>query len=421
MSRPAAAPLPPEETTRLTDFARACKAAARVVALYPATHPAIQSSLARIAESAGRLLESGAVRVNVLPDALMLNDLAPDKPDSSVQELAVMLHGHLIGEMTLLDAMPPETWHTFLGLIARSPDEVRGQGGIVRAWMAAGGGPIELRQIDYGDVLRERTGALASDWDEIVANYLEGEFSDLDDKAMAALLDIAGDTTRFREFAERLVAQAEESGKRGKKDLVLLILQALADYVARIHPGQLDRVLTQIAGVLPKMTPEMVITLITNGRSFAKTMPESVRTPSSQPGLLATTVSGGSPRGRYRSLGKLRILKRSSVAGRSTTFPRYSASSSAASSRGVAVFSRPSRAASRSSIRRRKRVSLRPRPASRAFTSSMPSRPMRTLVAALSLTVTMKAARSRLVRREVPAVKPASAGLSSTRSVASTV
>ena len=212
----------------------------------------------------GCSLEAPA-RLTVLPDGLLLNDQAPGRSDSAVQELATMLHGHLIGEMTLVGEMGPAAWHTFLGLLARSPEDIRSQGGIVRAWMAAGGGPIELRQIDYGDVLRERKGALAGDWDEIVTSYLEGEFSDLDDKAMAALLDIAGDTTRFRDFAERLVAQAEESGQRVKKDLVLLIFQALADFVARTRPEQLDRVLSQIAGVIPKMTPEMVITLITTG------------------------------------------------------------------------------------------------------------------------------------------------------------
>jgi hypothetical protein len=265
MSRPAAAPLPSEETSRLTDFARACKAAARVVALYPATHPAIQSSLTRAADSAARLLGRGEARLTVLPDGLLLNDRVPGRGDSAVQELAAMLHGHLIGEMTLVADMAPAAWHTFLGLIARSPEDIRGQGGIVQAWMAAGGGPIELRQIDYGDVLREREGALVSDWDEIVANYLEGEFSDLDDEAMAALLEISGDTSRFREFAERLVAQADESGEQGKKDLVLLIFQALADYVARTQPEQLDRVLSQIAGVIPRMTPDMVVTLITTG------------------------------------------------------------------------------------------------------------------------------------------------------------
>ena len=40
---------------------------------------------------------------------------------------------------------------------------------------------------------------------------------------------------------------------------------ALADYVARTQPEALDRVLTQIAGVIPRMTPDMVITMITTG------------------------------------------------------------------------------------------------------------------------------------------------------------
>ena len=37
---PGPVPLAPEEGARLTDFARACKAAARAVMLYPAGHPA---------------------------------------------------------------------------------------------------------------------------------------------------------------------------------------------------------------------------------------------------------------------------------------------------------------------------------------------------------------------------------------------
>ena len=39
-----------ETTARLTEFARACKAAARAVSLYPAGHPAIGSTLGRLTE-----------------------------------------------------------------------------------------------------------------------------------------------------------------------------------------------------------------------------------------------------------------------------------------------------------------------------------------------------------------------------------
>ena len=43
-------PLGPEDAARLTEFARACKAAARAVMLYPAAHPAIAASLGRIVQ-----------------------------------------------------------------------------------------------------------------------------------------------------------------------------------------------------------------------------------------------------------------------------------------------------------------------------------------------------------------------------------
>jgi hypothetical protein len=39
-----------ETAGKLTEFARACKAAARAVSLYPAAHPAIGSTLGRLSE-----------------------------------------------------------------------------------------------------------------------------------------------------------------------------------------------------------------------------------------------------------------------------------------------------------------------------------------------------------------------------------
>ena len=72
-----AEPLAHEEALRLTDFARACKAAARVVALYPATHPAIQSSLGRVADSAQRLRAGGVAVLTVLPETGARRSPAP--------------------------------------------------------------------------------------------------------------------------------------------------------------------------------------------------------------------------------------------------------------------------------------------------------------------------------------------------------
>jgi hypothetical protein len=258
-----------DEALRLGEFARACKAAARIVALYPATHPAIQTALQRVAETAERLRSQGVAQLMVLPETVLFDGRAPAKGDSSLGELAALLHAHLIGELRITGELTNTAWHTFLTLLSKPTDDVRADGGIERAWTAAGGGPIELRQIDYSEVLRDRAGGFESDWDHIIANYLQGEFSDLDDAAMVALFEIAGDSQRFKDFTEQLVARASENARRGTKDVVLRVLQALADFVARQHPEHLDQILTQIAGVLPRLTPELVVTLITTGVSTA--------------------------------------------------------------------------------------------------------------------------------------------------------
>jgi hypothetical protein len=259
------APLSADETVRLSDFARACKAATRIVALYPATHPAIQASLSKVAESCERLRSRGVALVTVLPDALLLDGRAPAKGDSSLGELAAVLHSHLIGELRITGELTAHAWHAFLTLLSRPFDDIRAEGGIERAWAASGGGPIDVRQIDYRQVLRERSGDFESGWTHIIANYLQGEFSDLDDEAMSALMQIAQDPGRFKEFTEQLVTKASEGGIRGKKEVVLRVLQALADFTARQHPEQLDHILYQITGALPRLTPDLVITLITTG------------------------------------------------------------------------------------------------------------------------------------------------------------
>src|SRR6266850_6865418 len=96
-----AAPLGAAETARLTDFARACKAAARAVVLYPGGHPAIAATLGRIAQITSTAALSAPLRLRVLPDGLLLDDRPPARPDAAVSELAVLLHSHLIGELTV--------------------------------------------------------------------------------------------------------------------------------------------------------------------------------------------------------------------------------------------------------------------------------------------------------------------------------
>ena len=67
MPEPAAPPpLASDVTARFVEFARACKAAARAVALYPGTHPAIGVSLTRLVQAAQRGEEEGTALGDLL-------------------------------------------------------------------------------------------------------------------------------------------------------------------------------------------------------------------------------------------------------------------------------------------------------------------------------------------------------------------
>src|SRR5712692_2578827 len=94
-------PLAPEETARLTDFARACKAAARAVVLYPAGHPAIIATLGRIVQLTASDALPRPMRITVLARDLRVDGRSPARPDASIAELATLLHDRLIGELTV--------------------------------------------------------------------------------------------------------------------------------------------------------------------------------------------------------------------------------------------------------------------------------------------------------------------------------
>jgi len=257
-------PLSADTSSKLLELARACKAAARVVSMYPATHPAIQDALARVTTAGARAVADGPFLVTVMPDTLLVGGRALVRPDQAVTELAGMLHAHSVGELNITGVLESPAWHAFLVLIAQSPAEIRDEGGITRAWESAGGGPLEVRQIDYGEVLRERAGKDNSDWENILTAYLQGEQSDLDDSMLSTLLEIATDPQRLSTFVDSLVERSEQEGRWLSKQKAQLarLLQALAAFISRSDPGQLDRVLRNLAQSVARMSPELVMTLL---------------------------------------------------------------------------------------------------------------------------------------------------------------
>jgi HEAT repeat protein len=242
-----------DASTRLAEFARACKAAARAVSLYPGNHPAIGASLGRLAEMTARVTEGGPYRLQVQSDALLIDGAAPAKADAAIVELAEVLHRHQIGALTLNVGADAGSWRTLLLLLARTPEEVRGDGGIAHLWATAGGPSIEIQEIDYAEVLREKQG-YAMAIEQVIAAALAGPQLQLDDGTMEMLVEIVGDPAKLDELMQRLEEASAAGGIDVRTAAFLNLLRGLAEHVARTSPDQLDAVLrhvSQAAGRLP--------------------------------------------------------------------------------------------------------------------------------------------------------------------------
>ena len=259
----APAPLDAIDTARLTDFARACKAAARAVVLYPPGHPAIAATLGRIVQITSPAALPAALKITVLPDGLLLEERPPARPDAAVTELAGLLHSHLIGQMTVLPGGDVDAWRTFLLLLGRTPESVRSDGGIARVWTTMAGRHIELREIDYAEVLRERAGGEAAVWNRVITNCLQGSAFDLDESGIRELLGIAGDPERLADLMATLEQRADGEGGIGAKTAALMrMLRGIVEVVSKNDPEKLEPVLRNMASAVGECSPDMLLGLI---------------------------------------------------------------------------------------------------------------------------------------------------------------
>lgn len=264
-------PLSPDVSGRLAEFARACKAATRIVSMYPPTHPAIQSALSRIGEAARQATQNGPFTVTVLPDALLVNGRGLAKPEPSAGELAAMLHQQLVGELTLFDPLDNNGWHTFLSLLAKSPEDTRALGGVKKVWEETGTKAITLTEIDYADILRERAGSGESaSWDRILAAMKDDASDDSgavsEPATMQDMMALTDDPERLAQFAQKLqdVGKASGDDSTQQRKSLLQLMHGLANYTAERKPEELDSVLNTMAGAAAQMSPDMLLTLITD-------------------------------------------------------------------------------------------------------------------------------------------------------------
>jgi hypothetical protein len=262
-------PLDQETTAKLTDFARACKAAARAVTLYPSSHPAIRLSMSRLLDAAARMTATGPVTMGVAPDNLLINGAAAAKPDQSVRETSALFHEHMIGILTLHSSADPDAWLPFLLLLAKPLDEIRAAGGVSRLWAATGRRHLEITEIDYADILRDRGAGQHSQWNDIIRACLNLD-SPLDEETLKNLVDVCANAEKFTEFVVALQENGE-GGTGSKAAALLRMLRGVVDVVARTAPGRLEPLLKSMAEGFGTLSPELLLELLSNdaGRADA--------------------------------------------------------------------------------------------------------------------------------------------------------
>jgi len=262
MAEPASLqPLAPDAAARLAEFARACKAAARAVSLYPGGHPAIGTTLGRLAQVTALLTEGGPYRFEVTANTLIIGGAAPSKPDAAIGELADLLHRQLIGGVTLNAGADAQSWRTLLLLLARAPEEVRTDGGIRHLWATAGGPSIDIEEIDYAEVLREKQGVAATA-EEIIAAALAGRPLELDDSGMRLLLEIVQDSARLKELMSQIEQQAGPRGADAQAAAFLTLLKGLTEYLSKTNPHRLEPVFGNMGRAAGELSAEVMLKLL---------------------------------------------------------------------------------------------------------------------------------------------------------------
>ena len=140
---------------------------------------------------------------------------------------------------------------------------MRADGGMAKLWATAGGPSLEIGEIDYAEVLREKQG-LAATIDSIIEAAMSGPTLDLDDAAMRAVIDIIGDPAKLEQLMQTLEQTASRSpqGVELQTAALLNIVRGLVDYVGRTDPQQLNTIFEQFGRGARHLSVEAMIALL---------------------------------------------------------------------------------------------------------------------------------------------------------------
>jgi hypothetical protein len=256
--------LGPADTARLTDFARTLKAAARAVVLYPDGHPAVRSSVARLVDLTSDAHLPTVLRIGVTRDSLLIDGDRIGRPDGAVSELASLLHSQLVGELTIRPPVDAAAWQQFLRLLGRGQDEVRSRAAAATLWTDLVTSSIAVREIDYAELLRERSGGIEASWEQIVAGYLTCDAVELDGTQLAMILEQRLDGTALAAALDDVDAAAHRDGGdlRGAAASLMRVLRGVVQAVQAGMPDRLAAAMDNLAASLGRLSADAVLSLL---------------------------------------------------------------------------------------------------------------------------------------------------------------
>jgi HEAT repeats len=203
-------------------------------------------SLARLVEAAEHATAKGPFAMQILQTRVLVAGAEAVRPDPAIRELAEVLHPHFIGGLKLNGGTDAETWRALLLLLARTAEETRADGGIGTLWSRSGGPSIEVQQIDYAEVLREREGSAGLVEDVVAACMKGGPTLELDQEAMRALVALVSDPSKLQELMKRLEDAAAGDPQSHAAAMVRLV-RGIAKFMEEATPFELDLMFKQLA------------------------------------------------------------------------------------------------------------------------------------------------------------------------------
>ena len=261
--------LSPELTRQSATLARSLSAAARNWALYPPEHPAVGTSVKRLADAIRQSTSGAAFTFAVAPDTLLVAGL-PLPPEQPVVDAARLLHDRDVLQITFLGDVPVSALHALLKLLSLSRADLRAAGGPATAWSARGDGSIAIDQIDYEKILEDRDLEAPLErrddiWRSLVNSIVDGRQT-FDTAQQQRLLEIAGSVFEIGELAGAVIApKVNLDGSpliTTQAATVLATFRHLAGIVTVMEPERLPDTLRNIAAATTNLDPHVVLQMM---------------------------------------------------------------------------------------------------------------------------------------------------------------